>query len=202
MKPQGSTPLAVNILTRVTRTKLRSKALFCSWILMASALILNSCSVLVGQIKPVEEKAPPTPMVGVEELDPTWKRLQLETSSPEAGDIPDASWQSKKTASVIAINSACRQNVDDEGDLKTITDNLLSSWRSLKIENQQEVILSGQTGLETTAQGFYLNRTRKFQIVVVKTSRCVYDLLYLAPPISFKEELSLFQKFRDNLNLK
>lgn len=163
---------------------------------------LNGCSVLVGQVKPVEQKAASTPMKRVDELDPTWKVLSIEATSPNADDIPDISWQSSKTASVISINSACRQNVDDEGDLKSITQNLLSSWRNLKIEKQTEVILSNRTGLETTAQGFYLNKTRKFQVVVIKTDNCVYDLLYLSPPPTFNQELSLFQKFRDNLSLK
>ncbi|MBS1958641.1 MAG: hypothetical protein JST80_04135 [Bdellovibrionales bacterium] len=156
----------------------------------------------MGRVAPVEQKAPATPMTGVDELDPNWKKLSIEPTSPNADDIPDASWQSKKTAAVISIDSACRQNVDDEGDLKSITKNLLSSWRNLKTDEQKEVIVSGFTGLETTAQGFYLHKTRKFQVVVVKTTTCVYDLLYLSPPLTFKQDLSLFQKFRDNLNLK
>jgi hypothetical protein len=170
--------------------------------LLTALMILNGCSVLVGQVKPVEEKAPSSPMIPVHELSPEWKALQVESHSQTGDDIPDASWQSKKTAAVISLNSACRQNVDEEGDLKSITTNLLSAWRSLKIENQKEIIVSNYTALETTAQGFYLNRTRKFQVVVVKTSTCIYDLLYLAPPVSFKEDLPLFQKFRDNLSLK
>lgn len=176
---------------------------FLTTIFCSSFILIHSCSVLVGQIKPVEEKAPtPSAMIPVHELDSQWRPVQMESHSEAHDDIPDATWQSRKTAAVISLNSACRQNVDNEGDLKTITTNLLSAWRSLKIESQKEIIVSHHTGLETTAMGFYLNRTRRFQVVVVKTSSCVYDLLYLSPPVSFKEDLPLFQKFRDNLNLK
>ena len=167
---------------------------------------LSGCSILVGQVKPVEEKAAGTKIVEVSQISPQWKKLKSEQTAINSEDIPDAAWQSQTTAAVISINSACRQNVKDPDaevtDLHSITENLLSQWRNLKIKNEQQITVSGFPALETTAIGFYLNQTRKFQTIAVKTPTCVYDLIYLSPVNTFEEELSVFQQFRDNLKLK
>lgn len=168
----------------------------------AFLFFLNGCSVLVGQVKPVEEKAKKVPYREVGLIDPNWKRLATPSSTHSVDDIPDAAWQSTKTAAIISLNSACRQTVDDHADLKEVTRLLLSQWDKLKIQNEQAVVLSGFSAWETEALGEYLKSERKFQTVVVKTPHCVYDLIYLSPLESFTQELSVFQRFRDNLNLK
>lgn len=168
-------------------------------------LFLNGCSVLVGQVKPVEEKAPVTQLTPVDRLNSNWKRLELHSAAiggDQAEDIPDSAWQSNKTAAVISLNSACRQNRDEDVGLKEFTSNLLSQWRNLKIEGQKDLIVSGRPALETTAEGLYLGRNRKFQTVVVKTQSCIYDLIYLSPIKTFAQELDVFHQFRDSLNLK
>jgi len=173
-------------------------------ILAASAfLFLNGCSVLVGQVKPVDEKASQTQMVPVERLDPQWKRLELQSSSPgEVDDIPDSAWQSNRTAAVISINSACRQNSDENSNLEDFTSTLLSQWNGLHIQSQNPLQVSGYDALETTAEGIYLKRHRKFQTVVVRTHDCLYDLIYLSPIKTFDQELGVFHRFRDSLKLK
>ncbi len=157
----------------------------------------------MGNVKPVDEKAKKMPYSEVETIDPTWKRLETPSKNKEkTDDIPDAAWQSDKTAAVISLNSACRQNVDDHEDLKEVTRLLLSQWDNLKIQSEQSTTLSGFPAWETEALGNYLKSERKFQTVVVKTPNCIYDLIYLSPIKTFTQELSVFQQFRASLNLK
>lgn len=172
-------------------------------LVLCSAALLNACSVLVGQVKPEDEKAP-LAVTPKKELLPSaqWTALAIPSSTQSNEDVPDAAWQSNETGSVISVNSVCRQNFDEGGDLKRVTRMLTSQWDNLKIENERSLIVSGHEALETTALGHYLNRERRFQTVVVKSPTCVYDLVFLSPVQTFDQELSVFQKFRDNLNLK
>lgn len=157
---------------------------------------------MVGQVKPLEEKAPKVPFTDVSTLSPVWRRIDIPAKVKNEEDIPDAAWQSNATAAVISLNSACRQIPDEHVDLKEVTQVLLSQWDGLSVIQQSERPLSTFPSLETVAEGKYLGRERKFKTVVVKTSTCVYDLVYLSPVKSFSEELSLFDQFRDSLNLK
>ena len=167
-----------------------------------STFFLNACSVLVGQVKPVDEKAKKLPFREVSLIDPNWHKLEITSQNQNAEDSPDAAWQSTLTAAVISLNSACRQSFDESSDLKEVTQSLLSQWRGLKIESEQATTLSGFPAWETKARGMYLKSERKFETVVVKTPTCVYDLIYLSPVKTFDQELSVFSQFRDNLNLK
>ena len=170
----------------------------------------SGCSVsklLVGQVNPVDEKSHSIQIVPVEAIDPSWKRIEISDGGPSRNDLPDRAWQSSKTASVISLNSACRQSNDDaqhsgEMGLKEITADLISPWEGLASKTEKEILFSGFPALETTAEGLYYNRKRKFQTVVVKTPTCIYDLIFLSPPKSFAQDLTIFQKFRDKLVLK
>lgn len=173
------------------------------------SLALNSgCSVsklLVGQVSPVDEKSNSIQITALETLDPSWKRVEI-TDDLSPNDMPDRAWQSTKTASVVSLNSACRQGSDDQNyndmGLKEITKDMLSQWRDLDPKSERDFKLSGFPALETTAEGFYFNSKRKIQTVVVKTPTCVYDLIFLAQPKNFAQDLAVFQKFRDKLILK
>ena len=169
-------------------------------------LFLNGCSVLFGSVKPVEEKAVEPNLVQVQNLDPHWKKLEIKSEhegTPEANeDIPDAAWQSNDTAAVISLNSACRQFNDVESNLQNVTNTITTPWNNLQLISQKETTLNGYRALETIAEGYYLNRERKFQLVVVKSSACIYDLIFLSQPKTYDQEVAVFQRFRDSLKLK
>ncbi len=170
--------------------------------LTALLFFLNGCSILVGQVKPVEEKSVNSQTKNKLLNHPDWKQLEIQSSVKSSTDIPDAAWQSQKTAAVISLNSVCRRNIDRSDDLKNVTRILLSQWDHLKILSERSLQLSGFPAYETVARGKYLDRDRKFKVIVVKSPSCVYDLVFLSPLESFNEELSVFQQFYDNLILK
>lgn len=166
-----------------------------------AALILlgagcSSVDVVVGNIRPVDSKSAETVIPPLEKRFPEWKRMK------ENSDSPDAEWQSDQTAAIISVNSACRENFDGAVDLKGITNTLLSQWKNLEILSERNLTISGHPALETTAKGTYLKRERKFQTVTVKSSTCIYDLIFLSPIQTFAQDLSVFQYFRDSLVLK
>jgi hypothetical protein len=163
--------------------------------------------LLVGQVDPVDLKSSTIQITALETIDPNWKRIELTDHKLSANEMPDRSWQSVKTAAVISLNSACRQSHDEaqnyaEMGLKEISADLLSQWRELDHKTEKDFLLSGFPAFETTAEGIYYNRKRKFQTVVVKTPTCVYDLMYLSPAKTYAQDLVTFQKFRDKLIIK
>lgn len=167
---------------------------------------IGGCSILIGEVKPVDQKANEPKLIEIQQLDPSWKKLQVKPESGAVGseneDIPDAAWQSTKTAAVISMNSACRQTSDAEPDIRSIIETITSGWDNLKILNQVDVRVSNFPGIETTAEGMYTDRRRRFQLLVVKSPSCVYDIIYLSPIETFSQDLELFQRFRATLKLK
>lgn len=170
----------------------------------------TACSVsklLVGQVDPVDQKSNQIEVTPLELIDPTWKRIDSPSNLPSSTGNPDRAWQSTKSASVISLNSACREespsaSTEPQYDLKAITRDLLSQWTRIEEKNERELTFSNHPALETSATGVYLNRKRRFQTLVVKTPSCVYDLILLSPPKSFSEDLATFEKFRDKLVIK
>ena len=163
--------------------------------------------LLVGQVEPVDKKSSSIQITAIETIDPHWKRIEATENTSSANDMPDRAWQSTKTGSVISLNSACRQINDEaqkfsEMEPKEITADLLSPWRDLEHKTERDFLLSGFPAFETTAEGIYFDRKRKFQTVVVKTPTCVYDLIFLSPTKNFTQDLVTFQKFRDKLIIK
>lgn len=171
-------------------------------VVFLTLLSLTGCSIskmLVGQVNPVDEKADNVELTPLETIDSTWKRIPIDEKNQNT-ESPDRAWQSTKTASVIALNSACRGR--NNHDLTEITSDLLLQWRDLENVTQKEITLSGYRALETTAQGIYFNRKRKLQTVVVKTPSCIYDLIFLGSIRNFPQDLAVFQAFRDKLIIK
>ena len=167
-----------------------------------SLFLLCSCSVLVGQVKPLEEKSVNTSTSQSQFSPAGWLRLDENGSREVKTGLPDVAWQSQKTAAVISLNSVCRKTSGGERDLKKVTQTLLSQWDNLRILSEKPLVFKSFPGQETTASGRYLGRDRKFQVLVVKSPTCIYDLVYLSPIETFELELSVFQQFRDSLELK
>ncbi|NDG85286.1 MAG: hypothetical protein EBX52_09670 [Proteobacteria bacterium] len=172
-----------------------------SFYFLTLGLFLASCSILVGQVKPVDEKSvnSSTEKPVLEGLG--WKSLDLISSSTSASDIPDAAWQSPKTGAVISLNSVCRSGRSSRG-IREVTDSLLTQWDSLIIQSQKDLRFKGLPGYETTALGRYVGQERRFQTLVFKSPACIYDVVYLSPVETFDQELSAFLRFRDSLNIK
>lgn len=164
-------------------------------------VILNGCStgkLLVGSVDPVDQPSKSTHVNSLTTQYPNWIAVE-----------PEQTWQNQKTASVISINSACRAEFDQldwkehaEASLSALSKNLLSQWRDLKVSSEKKMTISGFPALENSGEGSYLGQKRSFQTIVVRSKKCVYDLIFLAPPRDFSQDLPAFIYFRDNLTLE
>jgi hypothetical protein len=167
------------------------------------SLFSSGCSILVGTVKPLEEKAVNSSTSGMPDSTSGWKRLQIESSAQSHTDIPDAAWKSPLTSAVISINSVCdRSKKRSRESLKSVTQTLLSQWDRLQILTETQHVLSGFPAMSTIAEGIYSGESRKFKITIVKSPSCIYDLVLVGPTGSFERDLSVFQSFHDNLILK
>ena len=157
----------------------------------------------MGTVRPLEEKAVNSPTSGMPDRTSGWKRLEIESSAQSHTDIPDAAWKSPLTSAVISINSVCdRSKKRNRESLKSVTQTLLSQWDHLQVQTEHQHVLSGFPAMSTVAEGIYSGEARKFKITIVKSPSCIYDLVLVGPNASFEGDLSVFQSFHDNLNLK
>src|SRR4051794_12663581 len=69
----------------------------------------TGCSLFLGSIKPAEEKSNSYEILDLSKNDSQWIRLEpQEGTEPSPNGASDVAYQSKKTASIISINSACK----------------------------------------------------------------------------------------------
>jgi hypothetical protein len=184
-------------------------------VLLLALILLNGCAttgVLIGNVKPVDEKSSTYGVMDLSKSNPDWKRLDAKSVDPNpvsqdpattATEVADVSFQSKSTASIISLNSACRQGKDYENkDLKTLTNVLLLGSSGVTHRDESDVMVSGTSALQTTIQGVIDGESIKLRTVVLKRQTCVYDLVYVARPQTFETQLEDFSHFVASLRLK
>ena len=162
------------------------------------AILQSGCSILVGSVNPVDEKQDGQFWTDVSIMDSDFKNLHEES---ENLDSPDAAWQSKTTAAIISITSACR-DADTESDVNEVTESLLAQWNDSTIESKVPAKVSNHDALQTSGKGTYLGKVRTFEVIVVKSPTCLYDVLYLSPPEAKEKHLPTFNRFKASLKLE
>jgi hypothetical protein len=191
--------------------------------LLSLALAQTGCGLLIGKVKPVDEKSDFYGVMDLAKEKPQeWTRLDPsqvdgggepdKEHNSASSEISDAVYQSRKTASTISINSACRPpspNGDDKQDLRSVTNLLFLGLSDITLRSERGIDVQGSTGLETTVRGKLSVSPRSgskeevtLRTVVVKKNGCVYDLVYLAPPSHFQTNLNDFTQFVASLRLR
>ncbi|MGZ6334219.1 MAG: hypothetical protein ACXWP5_16470, partial [Bdellovibrionota bacterium] len=121
-------------------------------------------------------------------------------------EVSDVAFQSKKTASIISLNTACRGVLEDyEKDLHHLTDLLLLGFTDVEHRQERQVQIQGAPGLETTVEGKFVRpvgEVRKLRIVVAERNNCIYDLVYVATPARFATNEPDFTQFVASLRLR
>ena len=179
-------------------------------LLVLSALTLSGCSLFFGNIKPLDEKSANYEVIDLSTIDPNWiiihsKPLEdeKEERKSDPGSQADTAYQSKKTASIVSINSACLQeSIEETKDLKTLTQRLLLGITDISRHEQKSLIIAGSPALETIVQGRLDGEEMTLKTVVIEKDHCTYDLMYIARPRYFSSELPLFSKFITSLKIK
>lgn len=169
---------------------------------IAALLIFSSsCSVLVGNIKPVAEHSETYQVKDLSESK-EWLKLPSTSNDPDTASS-DASYQSKQTASIISINSACRPSNEENGrNLEYFTNLLLLGLTDITYKKEEQIQIASVPALETTIQGKLSNEITKMRTVVVKMGQCVYDLMYISRPQHFQKNEKDFTQFVQSLRIK
>ena len=179
----------------------------------------SGCSVLVGNVKPVEEKSERYSIVDLAKSNPDWKALppqSVKNAGSESGsegasseNSSDVAYQSKKTASIISLNSSCRKsNLRKDLNLRDYSKVLLLGLSEINDYQEKEVQLAGYPAFETVTDGkMPLEKDDKIETVrlktyVVKKEECLYDLMYIAKPDHFSSQETDFDSFVQSLKIK
>ena len=190
------------------------------------SFFLGGCSLFFGNIKPIDEKSSTYHIVDLSKEDPDWVRVDsgLKTdssSSKESTDsgLSDVAYQSQTTSSVISINSACKSylNTDDNKEdnkndesktgqnggknLKELTRELLLGFSDTSLPEERTLTLDGTPALQTTLRGMLNQESVVIRTVVLQRENCVYDLMYVSRPKSFKTNEDVFSRFVSSLRL-
>lgn len=182
-----------------------------STVIILSLLFLSSCSTLVGNVKPVDEKSR---RYRVEELSSTsWKKLDprqmgaadstVDTQSDAfSSEVSDLSYQSTKTAAIISLNSSCREGRPQMQDLQLVTRELLLGIGDVTEKNDRTFQIEGVNALETTIAGKISGQSTKIRTVVLSKASCVYDIMYVSQPEKFGVHEADFTRFVSSLRLR
>ena len=174
-----------------------------------AALIQAGCA-LVGNVKPIDEKSSTYGVMDLSKTSEDWQQLKhadvsdkADKDSQSAGDVGDVAYQSKKTASIISLDSACRtSNKTHEQSLRALTDQLIQGISDVNMREEAKGFLHGQPILQTTINGKSNGEDIALRAIVLQKGSCVYDLMYVARPQHFQADTEFFTKFVDSLRVK
>lgn len=171
----------------------------------------SGCGLLLGNIKPVDEKSDQYGVVDLAKENPKiWSKLTAAQEGADVKDpetttteVPDVAFQSTKTAAVISINSSCRLGAEaDHGDLRTLSNQLTYGISDVSHRAEQNLTVQAVPALQTSLQGRMNGNEIALKAIVLKRNSCVYDLLYMAPPQHFADNEQDFDRFVGSLRLK
>lgn len=180
-------------------------------LLPLTLLLLSGCGVLVGNVRPMDQKSESYGVDDLSEKNPDWTKLdpQSVNSTPQGQDpettsteVSDVTYQSKSTASIISLNSACRTGRDENKDLRTLTNVLLLGASDVTLRDEKPLTLQNTPALQTTLLGKINGERVMLRTVVLKRQACVYDMVYVARPSTFQLHEGDFDHFVASLRLK
>jgi hypothetical protein len=180
-------------------------------ILLLPVLLLSTsgCGLLLGNVKPMDEKSDRYRVIDLAKADRDWVKLEPTKIEPAKEDgatlmgneVTDLAFQSKKTASIISLNSSCRPKQENEEDLHEVTRLLLLGISDTSLHEEKTFTLQGVPALETTVRGQLNGESMMLRTVVVRKAGCIYDLMYISRPEFFQSQEPAFAKFAASLKL-
>lgn len=96
----------------------------------------------------------------------------------------------------MLVAATCRRAAA-RGELRHLARHLLLGLRDRETLEESEAWLGGRRGVHVVVEGRMRQGTERVRIesYMVKDGRCVYDLLYVAPPSSFEASRADFARF-------
>jgi len=175
---------------------------------LAIAASSVSCGLLIGNVKPVEEKSDDYSIMDLTDGSSDWEKISRadergEDARDEETEISDISYQSKRTASIISMNSVCRPGMQHKAqDLGAFTRELTLGISNISKKSERQITVSGQRAVETTIHGKMSGESMSLRSVVLRSGRCVYDLMFIARPAHFESQAGTFAAFVSSFKLE
>lgn len=96
----------------------------------------------------------------------------------------------------MLVAATCRRAAA-RGELRHLARHLLLGLRDRETLEESETWLGGRRGVHVVVEGRMRQGTERVRIesYMVKDGRCVYDLLYVAPPSAFEASRADFARF-------
>lgn len=175
---------------------------------------LSSCSTLVGNVKPVDEKSTAYGVLDLAIENPqVWAPLddsQLRPKDAQIGtnkkafssEITDVAYQSLRTSGIISLNSSCRNGRDVVKDLSPYLRELLLGMTDVVERTESRRKVADTEALETIVAGKMAGERTKIQALVLAKDGCIYDLMYIARPERFPTHAADFNRFVSSLRLR
>jgi hypothetical protein len=191
--------------------------------IIAATWLASGCSTLVGNIKPVDEKSDDYRVIDLSKENSEWEKLPAESAqqsekpaNPEdpgqgSTESSDIAYQSKATASIISMNTACRPTLkwedkatqeQREQHLREFTRQLLLGISDIHDRKEEFIQVQSVPALKTTLVGQLSGQTTQLRTVVLRHEDCIYDLMYIARPSYFEKNEPDFARFVASLRLR
>lgn len=181
---------------------------------VVSFLTFASCSTLIGNVKPIDEKSDRYQIEDLSTRAPgVWKKLdtnQLISKDAKIGanieafssEVTDVAFQSKKTAAIISLNSSCRKGRETIRDLDPYLKELFLGITDVSEEYQAVSQVAGVPAAEGVIAGKMAGEQTKIHALVLSRNQCVYDLMYISRPDHFSLHEADFNHFVSSLRLR
>jgi hypothetical protein len=168
--------------------------------------LASGCGLLVGNVRPVEEKSENYGILDLSIETPDWKKLTptvYESGDTIPSEVSDVAYQSSQTSSIISLNSSCRPSYENTTqNLKDFTKLLFMGISDVTSKNEKELSLQSVPALETTIQGKLNGETMMLSAIVLRKKNCIYDLMVISRPDHFLSSENDFKKFVSSLRIK
>lgn len=190
---------------------IRSALLALSFVTILTA---TSCSTLVGNVKPVDEKSTDYTVLDLaKEYPKVWTRLDDSALRPKdaqigsnkqafSSEITDLAFQSRRTSAIISLNSSCREGRDSIGDLGPYLKELLLGMRDVTEREESSRRVDGVDGLQSIVAGTMAGERTKIHAIVLAKQGCIYDLMYISRPERYPTHEGDFNRFVSSLKLR
>lgn len=187
----------------------------CSYFLLPSFVVFFSgCSVLIGNVKPVDEKDTQLQWKDLSQGG-QWTRLELQalespkdSAAEKETAVPDLAFQNTTTQAIISLNSACRESprpsdaaMSELERLKTYTQRLHYGLKVAEGKGEMTQV-DGFPAWDATVQGQMDGEPIALRTLVLQHDKCVYDLMYMTRPEHFKKHEKDFLGFVTSLRLR
>ncbi|MGK5089729.1 hypothetical protein WDW86_19430 [Bdellovibrionota bacterium FG-2] len=174
-------------------------------LLILFMLSQSACSLLLGNIKPIEEKSKNYEIQDLAHENSDWVQIQSDnTAEANTIGISDAAYQSKTDASIISVNSSCREQHSSNtmGDLKSFSNPLFFGVSHITLRDEEEITILKGPALQTTIRGKLGGKEMMLRAVVLQRRACIYDLMLIARPEYFAKGEAAFAHFVASLKIK